>query len=296
MDIDLLSKIIKELIHDCDKITLPGLGAFIAEVVPATFSDRGYTINPPYKRLIFRQGLEEDSLIVDLYAESNNVSQNDAERILREFLMELKNILFQKKTIIFPGLGRLRATKENNIFFIADEDLDIYPLGFAMEPISLKTNKATSEDVKESVEELASILNTPVTQDCDAPQDSEAVLEGEVAKESEGERNQEQGATDINEEEAVEVENEEAENKNVEVEKSEEPEQTQECDRNSQECEQGLGEQKKAGAVWKWLLIIIGIAAAAIIVFAVVARIAPELVDKLLYSPEELEILYKSIE
>ena len=63
MDIDLLSKMVKELILDNDKVSLPGLGAFVAEVVPATFSDKGYTVNPPYRRLSFRSNLEQDTLL-----------------------------------------------------------------------------------------------------------------------------------------------------------------------------------------------------------------------------------------
>ena len=47
MDIDLLSKIVKELILDNDEVALPGIGSFIAEIVPSVFSDKGYTINPP---------------------------------------------------------------------------------------------------------------------------------------------------------------------------------------------------------------------------------------------------------
>ena len=54
MDIDLLSKMVKELILDNDKVVLPGLGTFVAKVVPSTFSDKGYTINPPYRKLYFR--------------------------------------------------------------------------------------------------------------------------------------------------------------------------------------------------------------------------------------------------
>ena len=39
MDIALLSKMIKEIILDEDEVTLPGIGTFIAEIVPSTFSD-----------------------------------------------------------------------------------------------------------------------------------------------------------------------------------------------------------------------------------------------------------------
>ena len=60
MDIDLLSKMVKELILVNDRVTLPGVGAFVAEMVPASFTDRGYTINPPYRRLVFRQGVSQE--------------------------------------------------------------------------------------------------------------------------------------------------------------------------------------------------------------------------------------------
>ena len=72
MDIDLLSKMVKELILDRDEVTLPGVGTFVAETVPASFSDRGYTINPPYRRLSFRQRQNaEDNCLIELYARSN---------------------------------------------------------------------------------------------------------------------------------------------------------------------------------------------------------------------------------
>ena len=107
MDIDLLSNMVKDLILDNEKVVLPGLGCFVAEVVPATFSDRGYTINPPYRRLFFRSHPDEGHLLADLYAKSNNVEVEMADRILRDFLKELRSVLFTRKTVIFPGLGRL---------------------------------------------------------------------------------------------------------------------------------------------------------------------------------------------
>ncbi|MCQ2147190.1 MAG: hypothetical protein MJZ16_06700 [Bacteroidales bacterium] len=162
MDIDLLSKMVKELILDNDEVTLPGVGTFVAEIVPSTFSDKGYTINPPYRKLSFRQRQSEDTSLLEFYMSSNEVDKDSADRILSEFLSELKVVLQQKKLIIFPGLGRLRATKENNFFFIADEDLDIYPGGFGLEPISLKTHQETREEVDATLAGLKSIIQSPV--------------------------------------------------------------------------------------------------------------------------------------
>lgn len=161
MDIDLLSKMVKELILDQDRVVLPGLGSFVAEVVPSTFSDKGYTINPPYRRLFFRSKPDEGDDLTSFYASSNNVELDLADRIIKEFISELKSVLHEKKTVVFPGLGRLRATKENHVFFVADESLDIYPAGFGLEPISLKTHQETAEEVAAAVEGLKTLLKEP---------------------------------------------------------------------------------------------------------------------------------------
>ena len=173
MDIDLLSKIVKELILDNDEVALPGIGSFIAEIVPSVFSDKGYTINPPYRRLSFRQkGSGDENMVIDFYARCNNIDTPTASRIIREFMEEMRRVLETKKSIVFPGLGKLRATKENYFFFVADEDLDIYPEGFGLEPISLKTHEETPAEVSATMAALRSILN---------PEEAETVTE-ETAK------------------------------------------------------------------------------------------------------------------
>lgn len=147
MDIDLFSDIVKNLILDNDEVALPGLGTFVSELMPSTFSDKGYTINPPYRRLSFRQRWkDDDTLLVDFYSQANGTDREASERILSKFIEGLKETLQARKSVQLPGLGRLRATKENTFFFIADEELDIYPYGFGLEPVSLKTHEETSEE------------------------------------------------------------------------------------------------------------------------------------------------------
>lgn len=164
MDIDLLSKMVKELILDKDEVSLPGVGTFVAEMVPSVFSDKGYTINPPYKRLSFRQkSTGDDSLLIDFYAKCNKLDIETASCIIREFLHEMRHVLETRKSIVFPGLGKLRATRENYFFFVADEDLDIYPEGFGLEPISLKTHEETPAEVSATMAALRGILNPEET-------------------------------------------------------------------------------------------------------------------------------------
>lgn len=278
MDIDLLSKMVKELILDDDRVVLPGLGSFVAEIVPSTFSDKGYTINPPYRRLFFRSKPDDGNELARFYAETNNVEIAVAERIMKDFISELRNLLYSRKTVVFPGLGRLRATKENNIFFVADEDLDIYPAGFGLEPISLKTHEETGEEVSAAVEGLKQILN-----------EKESVLEPEPAI----------GSIPVEEPESSDVvvpvpaPVEEPELSPVVAEPEVLPEPVAEPAGPSEVLpDVAVKKKKSTGRVLLAVsCYILAVAALLLVALAVAGRVSPEWVDGFLYSPEELKIL-----
>ena len=310
MDIDLLAKMVKELILDNDRVVLPGLGAFVAEVVPSTFSDRGYTINPPYRKLYFRARPDEGQELADFYARSNNIAPEIADKIIKDFVLELKDVLFAKKTVVFPGLGRLRATKENAVFFVADEDLDIYPEGFALEPVSLKTHVETPEDITAVVADLKAVIEEeivveehlqeqPAVEEASVDEASveetaveETAVEEEVTATGETveEAPEEVTFTEESTEESVgEEPAEEHEEETIEAEPAVEPAvepETAEVTENipAKKC----SFWKTLGKVLLWLII-----AAALLLgaFIAVSRYQPQLLDSILYTPEELEII-----
>ena len=277
MDIDLLAKMVKKLILDGDRVVLPGLGCFVAELVPATFSDRGYTINPPYRKLYFRSKPDEGDELVSFYAETNNLPFDVAEEVVKDFLSEMKTVLFMKKTVVFPGLGRLRATKENDIFFVADEDLDIYPSGFGLEPISLKSHNESPEEVREAVSELKSMLEEPMAQPEAQPE-----------------------SVHVNEPEAVPGPM-----------PLQMPDQEDECEPSNDgesvsqlsDEDDAMEDRRCSCRTWRWLmeprqkriLMIVGGVIAAVVLFfvlfVILANVFPSWMDAMLYSSEELEIL-----
>lgn len=278
MDIDLLSKMVKELILDNDRVVLPGLGSFVAEMVPSTFSDKGYTINPPYRRLYFRAKPDDGDILVRFYAESNNVDMHMAERIVRDFIKELKSLLHSRKTVVFPGLGRLRATKENNVFFVADEDLNIYPAGFGLEPISLKSHQETREEVIAAVEDLKSMLNVPVQPDpVSEPLPSE---EPENMHESALDEPETVPVPEIlPQPELAPTEDPLPVEVSVQVDEPELPQEVQVV-------------KKNGWRIFKIAIcVLVAIAVLLLIALAIVGRVNPELVDRYLYTPEELKIL-----
>ncbi len=268
MDIDLLSKMVKELILDNDRVVLPGLGVFVAEIVPSTFSDKGYTINPPYRRLYFRSKPDEGDDLARLYASTNGVDFSVADKVIREFVSDLKSVLLIRKTVVFPGLGRLRATKENAVFFVADEDLDIYPEGMGLEPISLKTHQETKEEVVAAIEELKAIvvadpLEEPAADPIQVPAEEPLPEPVEVPLP-----------------EPVEVQVEE---RAVQESKPEDAAKSETVVDNAPES-----------ALMTYLKGLLWTAVAAVVVlliFVLLSRACPQLMDRILYTPEELEIL-----
>ena len=293
MDIDLLAKMVKEAVMDHDCVTLPGVGSFVAELVPATFADRGYTILPPYRRLYFSPRQTDDKILAALYARSNNISEADALRILTDFLSEMKEVLMVKKTIVFPGLGRLRATRENHFFFVADEHLDIYPAGFGLQPISLKTHEETKEEVAEAVASLAQILEpTPEPAPEPAPVEPAPVVEPEPEPAPEPVVEPEP-IPEPEPEPITEPEPEPEPEPEVEPEPAPvvEPEPAPAPITPEPEPTPEPPTKRSLKPMWLTLAIIAGVLVLAVLALAIIGRVAPEWLDSLLYSPEELEIL-----
>lgn len=285
MDIDLLSKMVKELILDDDRVVLPGLGCFVAEIVPASFSDKGYTINPPYRRLYFRSRPDEGDSLIEFYAKTNNIDYAIAERILKDFLAELKSVLHARKAVVLPGLGRLRATKENNLFFVADEDLDIYPEGFGLEPISLKTHSESAEEVSAAVIGLKTMLvsDEPVIDQQPAEDIPEPDAEPEPVTEHTAEPEPVGLPEPVVEEEMV---------PEPVVEEETVPEPVVEEEPVPEPVPEVKKKKRSAGRTLLVVLLSFVIALVVLLVaYVLVGRLCPEWIDQFLYTPEELQIL-----
>lgn len=288
MDIALLSKMIGELLLDHEEVGLPGLGAFLAEMVPASFSDRGYTINPPYRRVTFIPSRSEDDSLVELYAQSNGIDYDQSKAILQHFLEEAKKELLEKKVVVFPGLGRLRSTRQNNFFFITDEDLDIFPDGFGLPAVSLKNHLETKEEVRGKVEELVSLVDGSAPAELPVEEVPAAIEETPLLEIAEPDPAE---LTPI------------AESSQPAPVSEPEPAPETPAPAPVPEPEKPARPKKvKAPKVRKplpkWLkttliviLALVALAAVALAAFVILAQAAPDFIDSILYTPEELRII-----
>ena len=322
MDIDLLAKMVKEIILDNDAVTLPGIGSFTAELIPSSFTDRGYAITPPYRKLGFTEKEGGDSLLTDFYAASNSVEKNEAAVIVREFLAEMKDLLKERKTMLLPGLGKLRATRENIFFFVPDEELDIYPAGFGLEPVSLKSHAETDEEASPTVTYLS---NLPAAETASAEAETAVEIADEfvdIAEDSEVEVVGDSGTVETVEETAAAEEDsdddelvgaiEEAEDESDEDTEAADDAVVETVAAVSAEADNAAGHdaawladdfvpyeyvgtgQDIGKNILKIAFIIVVTVLVLVIAYLVFANIAPDTLDRLLYTPEELEIIRKA--
>ena len=323
MDIDFLAKMVKELLLDHDKVALPGFGSFVAEMAPSVFSDKGYTINPPYRRLSFRENAGQDDLLVKFFAKSTGISEEESRTVLTAFIAEMREVLNRQKTIIFPELGRLRATKENNYFFVADEDMDIFPDGLGLEPVSLKAHAQVSEEERtgqiteertaqatEKVAEQKDIESSGATDAAgrDSGSEKEPVPVGEVAaglgniddKEEAGGAGTAVETGNVGElGTAVETGNVGELGTAVETGEHGDTVGTREIGETAEAGEGAGGEGGRTGSGMgrgvRIALIVAGsliaLAVVALGVFILLAHLCPDFIDSILYTEEELKIL-----
>ena len=151
MEISLFSKCIKELIVENDKVDVPYLGTFSAELMPAAYSDRQTTILPPFRRMYFHKhevSLEEGRLLLEKVVQLAGVSYEQAGVELGWCLSRLCSELEGSKTCALPGLGVMRANARNEFYFVPDDDLDIWPDGMGLEPVAIKASDRRPEPVK----------------------------------------------------------------------------------------------------------------------------------------------------
>lgn len=250
MEIGVFAKCIKELIVENDRVDVPYLGSFTAELMPATYSDRQTTIHPPYRKMSFHKGevsLAEGRLLLDKVRRELGVNLDQAGVELGWCLSRLNSELEGRKRCPLPGLGMMRANARNEFFFVPDDDLDIWPDGIGFEPIAIKMPK---EEMSEPVVEEASEDEKP-EQRSEIPEQPQACLDAETQNRVEEAR--------VKEEDYVQVGHDEPERR----------------------------------LHWGWIVLIV--LAVLLVLFIAASYLFTEqmspILDRLLYSKEELELL-----
>jgi len=170
MEVGLFSKCIKELIGDLKQVAVPHLGIFSSELVGASYSDKQTTINPPYLRVSFQKkdvDAREGRAFLEKIAEAVNSDADQAEVELNWCISRICSELEGNKICSLPGLGLMKANSKNEFFFISSEETELYPDGLALEPISIKRRPET---IAEQFEQKPQVISMSGLQPVPEPQ------------------------------------------------------------------------------------------------------------------------------
>ena len=149
------------LTNDC--VIVPGLGGFMAHHIDARFDEEDNTFIPPLRTLGFNQNLTmNDSLLVQSYIESYDISYPEALRRIEDEVEELRQHLHAEGYYELNDIGVLSLNKEGNLEFSPCEagilTPGLYGLGtFEMQPLQ----KSVEEVVEQPVEKIQTVV-TPI--------------------------------------------------------------------------------------------------------------------------------------
>ena len=312
MDQRFFADIVKEVLVREGKVCLPGLGCFVTEEVPASFSDKGFTINPPYRKLCFRTDVQEDMSLVDFYSVSNDISIPRAKGIITDYVKNLSAELYSTKQVELPGLGRLRVIRGNEVFFISDEDLAIFPQYDCLEAVSLRHLSAPAApavpsapvveltpatQVVEEVPAISAEEDAPIAEEVpaiSAEEDAPVVEEvPAVSAEEDAPVVEEVPAVSAGEETPEVVETAVVAQETVpEAPAAEEAPVVEET---PAEVETPAAPRRKMSGFGIFVLVVVILAILFFGAIAVLGRFYPDLIDPYLYSPEELKILHTNL-
>ena len=281
MTLGAFSSFLKEFIIAQDAVAVPGLGEFISRMQPATISDNGFTINPPYRRLEFVSPVpadaEDGQSFVAMYSAKTGIPCETAGQEVNSAVEEIKSILSRESVVELAGLGRLRTLADGGVFFIMDRDAQIFPDGFGLESVSLKNRPSSPLQPVDIPQPVLKARPEPAKQP-ESPTQSDFAAQPQSPVQPEG-FSQPAPATQTE----VSTHQESAD-------QSESPAQHD----TAIPPEPTAHPKKRLPVGWKIVIWLLVLAALAVAAFIVLMNFFPDVLDRLLYSPQELEIIRNS--
>ena len=315
------SNLLKQLLSEHNIVALPGMGYFEMKDIPSEIINNGTAITPPCRKIVFESSSEcVNNLLAEAYANEKGIGVKEAEAEVIEFLKEFKKRLINKGEAEIPYFGSVCYGEAGSFVFKADPIFDVEADSYCLETISLKVNselnggeaisaseavemesfdiELVDEPVAEQVSETESVpepVSEPVSESVSEPAPESASEQASEPAELESELVVEPVEEPVVEPVDAPVVEQAAELVEPVIESAEENELESAVEPESipavQEVVKESVKQKQVNKV----LIAIGVVVALLVVCIILLFVFKEqlmpMLEKLLYSPEELEVL-----
>ncbi len=170
MDLQKLSSYLVDFLVDNDRVSFLGLGSFVAENSSAFFSGDGKTLFPPSRKLTFRQQESwDDGMLVYVHQRKTGKELSEVQAEMAAYAKQLLMELRVKKILTIPGIGDLKETKEGNIYFVPDVDLDLNTEGLGLPVIPIKELDQNRAAVRERARQMQDLLKEAALKEATQP-------------------------------------------------------------------------------------------------------------------------------
>lgn len=121
MDID-VGSCIETLLYDNETVSVPGLGAIVSHYKSAVIEPVQGAVHPPSKSLEFNENLiMDDGLLLNLIVDKYDLPRAEAEKIISDYVNDVKAAIKRKEFVVFPNVGRLYQNYEGKYQFLPDD-------------------------------------------------------------------------------------------------------------------------------------------------------------------------------
>ena len=138
-----LDKYIEDLLYRNECVVIPNFGAFITSVNSANLNNEGI-FTPPSKSISFNKKIKKnDGVLANYIAELNNISFDEAMKLIKLNVSNFNNDILNKKDIVFSKVGVI-SIKEGLTEFTSYTNINYLKDSFGLSSVSssfIKRNK-----------------------------------------------------------------------------------------------------------------------------------------------------------
>lgn len=257
-----------------DSVSLPGMGCFTVVETPSELLNEGRMITPPLKKIVFDSSDSiQDNLLIQQYARLKNIPEKEASAEVADLLRQMKKELVDNAKVVIPDFGALCFGASGSFVFEAAAEFDFESDSYCLETLLLQKRseigdiEVVDDDVAENIQaEPVELDGTEEAADSmfESVEVEETAEVEEIAK-IEG---------------TIEIEETVAEEEVKKIEDTEEIADAGDVEKNG-----------GAGKLLIWFGIVVGLFILLVIVIFLFKDALMPVLEQLLYSEEELEIL-----
>jgi cell division protein FtsN len=124
---------IAQLLYRYQCVTVPGFGAFLAEIQSAQLLENTHSFFPPKKMISFNTHIKNnDGLLANHIAQAEKTSYEYAVSAIEYEVLQWKKTLQENRTFSIKNIGVLSLNAENNILFIPNEQTNYNAKSFGL--------------------------------------------------------------------------------------------------------------------------------------------------------------------